>query len=276
MSKIKKRFILSILSLVFVLTNSLNVFAMTNPDKEVVQAFDNYSQMSPQQIFDSLPEQSKVIFISSISKDRELVEFHNENVKQKITYNSRQKRSINALSQLNNNLNALNLSTALKYSLMAVGGSISAALADGPLPVGDIIGLIVSAGALTVIIANWDVVSSNSGQIIGAFKDAFSGIRYQVEGAINNVFEMAENKIEESGRNLPIKGQTPNSSRERKDSNGKVVQRRHYDGAGKAKVDEDFSHHGTPHLHSVPHYHTWDWSSGSPNRSVADNWFDGY
>lgn len=274
MSRIKQRVILTILTLIFILTNTTSVLAITKPNTLVVQAFDNYKQMSPQEIFDSLPEVSKKDFLDSISKDKVLTEYHNENVKQKVIFSSRQKRSVNALTELNNDLSALNLPVSLRYALMAVGGSISAAIADGPLPVGDIIGLIVGVGASAVIIANWDSVSENSTQIINAFKSAFSSIAYDMEFALSNVLEMAENKDEESGRKLPVQGEAPNSVRERKDSTGKVVQRRYYDQEGKARADEDLSDHGTPIFHSNPHYHTWDWSKGKPVRSKADNWWD--
>ena len=55
-----------------------------------------------------------------------------------------------------------------------------------------------------------------------------------------------------AGRNLLLKGD-PNSVKESL-KDGKGVQRIHYDGEGKARVDEDFSDHGTTHLHSNPHY----------------------
>lgn len=93
-----------------------------------------------------------------------------------------------------------------------------------------------------------------------------------MDAGIDASFELVENAYEETGRNLPLKVD-PNSVKERV-KDGKVVQRRHYDSEGKAKVDEDFSDHGTPHLHSNPHYHEWDWSSGKPKRAETINWFD--
>jgi hypothetical protein len=61
---------------------------------------------------------------------------------------------------------------------------------------------------------------------------------------------------------LPTKG-SPNSSRERRDEQGNIAQRRYYDGDGKAIVNIDYDHdHGA----GKPHAHDWDWSQDPPIR----------
>ncbi len=62
-----------------------------------------------------------------------------------------------------------------------------------------------------------------------------------------------------SDRSLPLTG-NPNSTVDRLDKDGNVVQRRQYDGEGRASKDTDYSDHGTPNIHENPHDHTWDWS----------------
>ena len=101
------------------------------------------------------------------------------------------------------------------------------------------------------------------------FKNVFYNIFVQVEYGLAIFLDAVENKNEESGRKLPVKGE-PNSSKELY-KDGKLKQRRHYDENGNARVDEDFSDHGTPHLHSNPHYHKWTWKNGKPKRSNPED-----
>jgi hypothetical protein len=61
---------------------------------------------------------------------------------------------------------------------------------------------------------------------------------------------------------LPVKG-APNSSREKRDHKGKIIQRRYYDGDGNAILNIDFDHdHGA----GKPHAHDWDWTHDPPLR----------
>jgi len=48
---------------------------------------------------------------------------------------------------------------------------------------------------------------------------------------------------------------TPNSTITQVDDNGKVVRIRHYDDKGNAWKDVDYTDHGTPEIHKVPHTH---------------------
>lgn len=180
------------------------------------------------------------------------------------------------LGQLNSELIAIGVPASLRYGLLAQAASIVAALADGPLPFGDIAAIAVGIGVGFIIISNWDVIEANGTEILDTLRKVYYNVSYElflkVQYGISESLELIENAAEERGRNLPLTDK-PNSVRERV-KDGKVVQRRHYDGNGRAKVDEDFSDHGTPNLHSNPHYHEWDWSSGTPKRGKTINWFD--
>ncbi|WP_128738862.1 hypothetical protein [Geobacillus thermopakistaniensis] len=58
---------------------------------------------------------------------------------------------------------------------------------------------------------------------------------------------------------LPLTGPRKGSLTLR-DEKGKVIQRRYYDSAGRAKKDMDYSDHGNPKHHPWgPHRHKWKW-----------------
>ena len=67
---------------------------------------------------------------------------------------------------------------------------------------------------------------------------------------------------------LPIKG-VPNSTVEQRDDNGKVVRIRHYDDKGNAYKDVDYTDHGRPDTHKVPHTHIIDISDGIDRKKGA-------
>lgn len=54
--------------------------------------------------------------------------------------------------------------------------------------------------------------------------------------------------------NLPIKN-IPNSTIEQRDDDGKLIRIRHYDENGNAYKDVDYTDHGRPDTHKVPHTH---------------------
>jgi hypothetical protein len=61
---------------------------------------------------------------------------------------------------------------------------------------------------------------------------------------------------------LPTTG-SPNSSQEKRDKKGKIIQRRYYGGDGKAIINIDYDHdHGA----GKPHGHDWDWTEDPPVR----------
>lgn len=61
---------------------------------------------------------------------------------------------------------------------------------------------------------------------------------------------------------LPTIG-SPNTSKERRDQRGKVIQRRYFGGDGRAILNIDYDHdHGA----GQPHAHDWDWTQDPPLR----------
>ena len=54
---------------------------------------------------------------------------------------------------------------------------------------------------------------------------------------------------------LPMTGQLPNSTQIQKDENGKIIRIRYYDEKGNAYKDVDYTDHGRPDRHKVPHTH---------------------
>lgn len=68
---------------------------------------------------------------------------------------------------------------------------------------------------------------------------------------------------------LPRTG-TPNSVLQKIDSSGNVSTERYYDKNGYALKDIDYTDHGNPKVHKVPHEHSWDWSDKkNPKRGKA-------
>ncbi|MBS2773255.1 hypothetical protein KFV09_17485, partial [Anoxybacillus rupiensis] len=72
------------------------------------------------------------------------------------------------------------------------------------------------------------------------------------------------------GKSLPLRGPKKGSLTLR-DKKGKVIQRRYYDSAGRAKKDMDYSDHGNPKHHPWgPHRHKWKWDGKKPKRGGAE------
>ena len=63
---------------------------------------------------------------------------------------------------------------------------------------------------------------------------------------------------------------TPNSQIEQRDDNGKIVRIRHYDENGFVKVDVDYTDHGTPEIHKVPHTHEFVIIDGRIHRKKGE------
>jgi hypothetical protein len=94
----------------------------------------------------------------------------------------------------------------------------------------------------------------------------------ETAGAVKKVNEVsAKRKVDPlpnhsviKGNKLPMEGK-PNSSMDRVDDSGNLIQRRYYDENGRPVRDVDFTDHGNPKQHTeVPHEHIWDWSD--PNK----------
>lgn len=63
---------------------------------------------------------------------------------------------------------------------------------------------------------------------------------------------------------------SPNSVTQKYDNSNKLVTERYYDKNGRCIKDIDYTDHGNPKAHKVPHEHDWDWSEPkNPKRRKA-------
>jgi|LSQX01.2.fsa_nt_gb hypothetical protein len=160
------------------------------------------------EVYEKLSPEAKQYFIDYMEDSSpDLLDFHKKNidkkyvkpkVKQKAipTINGIQANaprayaavaSANPLSILSTELIALNLPTAVRYTLMAMGGGLAAAGLDGPLPVGDIIAAIVAIGGVAVLAYYWDDISPKWNGIVNAFKKAFSSMASNITKAFTDI-----------------------------------------------------------------------------------------
>ena len=118
----------------------------------------------------SLSPEAKAIFLQAISNDPELAAYYKQYIDPTFSRsrptNFARAASSNPLNQLEKNLKALSLPTAVVVSLVAVGSGFIAAMADGPL--------ITVAGASLIMGLNWIVVSPQFPNIVSAFKKSFA------------------------------------------------------------------------------------------------------
>ena len=78
------------------------------------------------------------------------------------------------LTDLNNRLIAIGLSTTVRTALIGAASSIKAAVLSGPVPVATILAILVAAAFSTVLILNWAEVSRHWSAIVNAFTASFS------------------------------------------------------------------------------------------------------
>jgi len=100
------------------------------------------------------------------------------------------------------------------------------------------------------------------GLIVEAGSALFNSIISAVENIFNTNYKNAkkdgtptDNHSVQTGSSLPTTGE-PNSSKDLKDSNGSIKQRRYYDKNGDADMDIDYHHGGVGH--TFPHRHDWN------------------
>ena len=99
----------------------------------------------------TLSPEAKAIFLQAISNDPELAAYYKQYIDPTFSRshpaNFARAASSNPLNQLEKNLKALSLPTAVVVSLVAVGSGFIAAMADGPLLIGDAYLAATAAGA---------------------------------------------------------------------------------------------------------------------------------
>ena len=92
----------------------------------------------------------------------------------------------------------------------------------------------------------------NSGLSLGAYGQ-ISLDNYALKTKLENqkIYQFKNNI---HPHNLPIKS-VPNSKIEQSDESGKIIRIRYYDENGNAYKDVDYTDHGRPDRHKVPHTH---------------------
>ena len=195
MRKMANKIISCILTVSLICSMSITAFAenlQQSPNDIYSVAEDSIVEALRNQC-DALTLAAKTIFLQAISDDPELAAYYRENVDAEFVpmlqpENLMRSVTINStspLKQLEYNLKALSLPTAVVVSLMAVGSGFVAATADGPLVFGDAYLAVTAAGAAAVIGLNWTIVSPKFPSIVSVFKQCFK----DSVSVITNVFD---------------------------------------------------------------------------------------
>lgn len=127
-----------------------------------------------------------------------------------------------------------------------------------------IIGKVVITTAGIMIIGG-AVISAGSwlyNQVVDWFEAR--AVKADYEEAKDDGKKTDNHEVVEGERSLPARGQDPYSSKDLKDSDGDIKQRRYYGEDGNAEMDIDYKHEDGDNSHTFPHRHDWDWSKNPP------------
>ena len=150
-------------------------------------------------------------------------------------------------------------------AFIAVGAAKGAAA-------GMVSGAVIGAatGAVTHRLSTGSWNGADAAALIGMGKGALSGaITGALTGGLTRGAQVARNTRVSNARSLPKTGKPLSSQTLVK--NGNATQTRYYNWRGQAKWDIDFTNHGTPNVHSMPHAHKW----GASGRSGPLNTISG-
>lgn len=198
-----------------------------------------------------LSPEAKAIFLQAISNDSDLAAFYKQYVDPTFSIsrptNFARAASSNPLGQLEKNLKALSLPTAVVVSLVAVGSGFIAAMADGPLLIGDAYLAATVAGASLIMGLNWTVVSPQFPNIVSAFKksfadsvsvitDVFDSLKAEAK-ATSSAKKKAEDAAKDVSNTVKEKGSSDTVDLDQfKDKNGKTPKNKN---SGKFTSQED-------------------------------------
>lgn len=166
--------------------------------------------------YNSLSGEAKVIFDSALLSDPEMMDFHIAYVdsnyvidmpKDQPSLATMAVATADPMTILTTQLAALSLPTAVTYSLKALGASMVAAVADGPLPIGDILLAAATVGTAAVIAANWNEIAPKWNGIVNAFTTAFSNSVSNVVSAFKTILGNVNSKLEDEP-NITVSGKT--------------------------------------------------------------------
>ncbi len=194
MEKLLRHMLCIIVAVAFAFSLFSTAYATANRLNESVHI--NYSftdQECAKAVFDGLSLEAQKIFLSHISCDPTLVEFHRENVDKafspgRVTSFGSIEKSVNKSNLLNtihNELVSLGLSTSVVYAFEGIASGIIAAAADGALPIGDIYATIVATYAAATLAEHWTTeIAPNWNEIVAVFQSAFSDMRENIAAAL--------------------------------------------------------------------------------------------
>lgn len=174
MKRLTNQIISFILLIAMVCSLSVPAFAAI-PEKDIF-IDDGIVAEAVREQCERLSPEAKSLFLQAISSDSELVSYYQKNIDSSFVPIIRHKRAIAAsdpLKQLERNLKALSLPTAVVVSLMAVGSGFVAAAADGPLVFGDAYLAVTATGAAVVLGLHWSLVAPKFPDIVKAFQQCF-------------------------------------------------------------------------------------------------------
>ena len=139
MKQLTQKAISLLLSLVMLFSLSSTALAVSSPND--LTSSDEIALS--REIYASLTPDAREIFDASLRYDAELLQYHTTYVDPSFTISSSpvlySAAVADPLSVLSTQLSYIPLPTAVLYSLKAMGASMIAAIADGPLPIGDIL-----------------------------------------------------------------------------------------------------------------------------------------
>lgn len=201
-----KKLTIKLLSFILILsmTFSMDVTVFASNASDVVPSD---ALAISQKTYLDLNDEAKSIFEKELAKDLVLQGFHKAyidedyNAPSSIPYRLNAAAAANPMSILSAELIALNLPTAVRYALTAIGSGMVAAGVDGPLPIGNIIGVFLALGGVAVIAANWDVVAPKWNGIVKAFKKTFSESARSISTAFAKIKKQVEDKVKGKDKN---------------------------------------------------------------------------
>lgn len=219
MKKLTTKVLSFILTLSMIFSLAVPAFAAENYDSAGTLANTQEDIDAAREAYAALTPEAKTIFDASLVYDTEMLKFHTTYVDQNFTPPAPRPQTRSAavaadpMRVLMAELSGLGLPSAVLYSLKAMGASMVAAFADGPLPVGEILLAAATASAVVVIAANWDVVSPKFNQITRAFQKAFSTAASNILSAFSKIKSDAKKEADKAAQKEKEKAKADSEKR---------------------------------------------------------------
>ena len=200
-----RKIIQRIVSLVIVFAFSLSLVSTAYAAENISSSnlpvdYSSSEKENAKAVYEGLTPEAKQIFLDHISRDPDLVQFHQENVDSTFSpqnvpeYSSPSLASDedNPLEIIHNGLLALGLSTAVVYAFEGIASGIIASAADGFLPVGELYAIMVGTYAAAILATYWSIeVAPNWDGIVEVFQSAFSAMKENIADALDFLAEDA-------------------------------------------------------------------------------------